>query len=303
MRTKMPNRLVAIVGATAAGKSELALDIAERIGAEIVSADAYQLYRGMDIGTAKLLPDERRGIPHHQIDVLDVTDEASVAVYQTKARRDIEAITDRGRPVVVVGGSGLYVRALLDEIVFPPTDPALRADLSARAAKEGPGILHAELAELDPVAAATIDRRNTRRIVRALEAIQLTGRPFSATMPQGKYHTPTIQIGVGWDREVLFERIAARVARMWTAGLVDEVRGLVSAGLTADSTAGRAVGYVEVLQMLAGDLTAAETQAAIVQNTRKLVRRQLQWFAKDPRVHWLDGSAPDLGDQAMSVLR
>ncbi len=294
--------IIAIVGATAAGKSDLALDVAERLGAEIVSADAYQLYRGMDVGTAKVPLGERRGIRHHQLDVLDITEDASVAEYQADARRDIAGIRARGRPVVVVGGSGLYVRALLDEIEFPPTDPVLRAELQARAESGGPGLLHAELAHLDPAAAATIDRRNTRRIVRALEVIRLTGRPFSATLPPGRYHEPAIQLGVGWDRAVLFDRIEARVARMWAAGLVEEVRGLAAAGLSAASTAGRAVGYAEVLALLSGLTYEATAREAVITNTRKLVRRQLQWFERDQRVHWLDGSAPDLAEQAMATL-
>lgn len=280
--------IIAVVGPTASGKSDLALDIAKAIGAEIVSADAFQLYRGMDIGTAKVLPHQRRGIPHHQLDVLDITEEARVAVYQARARQDIADIQARGKPVVVVGGSGLYVRALLDTIEFPGTDPQVRAAWQQRLEQEGSGVLHAELARLDPTSADLIDPRNTRRLIRALETITITGRPYSATLPVPAYVQPTMQVGIEWPRDELFSRIEARTEAMLAHGLFDEVDGLVEHGLTRASTAGRAVGYAEVLDHRSGLIPRDEVGPLIARNTRRLVRRQLQWFARDKRVQWLE---------------
>jgi tRNA dimethylallyltransferase len=290
---------VAVVGPTATGKSELGLALAEALGGEVVNADAMQLYRGMDVGTAKLAVAERRGVVHHQLDVLDVGEEASVAAYQRHARADLEAIEARGRTGVVVGGSGLYVRALLDRMELAPTDAALRARLEVRAAEHGPGLLHDELARLDPVAAEAIARTNTRRIVRALEVIELTGRPLRAALPEQEYVVPTVQVGLDCARAVLDARIESRVDRMWSAGLVAEVGGLAD---RMGRTAERAVGYAQVLAMLRGETDEATAREATVVATRRLARRQMTWFGRDPRVHWLDATDPDLVARAIDAV-
>ena len=292
--------VIAVVGPTATGKSDLGLALAERLGGEIVNADAMQLYRGMDIGTAKLPLTERRGIPHHQLDVLDVDQDASVADYQRGARADLVAIDARGARAVAVGGSGLYVRALLDHMDFPGTDPEARARLEERVEVEGSRALHAELERLDPVAAAGIGPRNARRIVRALEVIALTGRPYSASLPQHVYEVPALQIGLDCDRAVLDARIEARVEHMWEAGLVDEVRALAARGI--GRTASRAVGYAEVLALLRGEIIASEARAAVAAGTRRLARKQMGWFGRDPRVHWLDARDPSLVDRALELV-
>src|SRR5690606_23283913 len=259
--------VVAVVGATATGKSDLGVALAETLGGEVVNADASQLYRGMDVGTAKPTPAQRRGIPHHQLDVLEVTEEASVAAYQRHARADLAAVRARGRVPVVVGGSGLYVRALLDDLRIPPTDPAVRAALERRLAEEGVEALYAELAARDPEAAERIERRNGRRIVRALEVIGLTGRPFGASMPERRFVLPTVRLGLRADREVLDRRVAERVDRMWRDGLVEEVRALERAGLRRGRTASRALGYAQVLDLLDGRLTEDEAREATVTAT------------------------------------
>lgn len=309
--------IVAVVGPTATGKSDLALDLAQAlsdgpgarpVAAEIVNADAFQLYRGMDIGTAKVPFAERRGIAHHQVDVLDPDEDASVARYQAAARADLDAIAERGARAVVVGGSGLYVRALLDHMDFPGTDPATRARLEDRAASEGGRALHAELARLDPAAAQSIGPANTRRIVRALEVVEITGRPYTANLPRQEYVRPAVQIGLDCDRETLDARVAGRVDRMWEAGLVDEVRRLASpaqggTGPGLGATAARAVGYAEVLRWFAGHATEAEAREAVVANTRRLARKQMGWFGRDPRVQWLDAGSPTLLEEALGVVR
>jgi tRNA dimethylallyltransferase len=295
--------VIAIVGATATGKSDLAVDLAVTLGGEVVKSDAMQLYRDMDIGTAKLTPAERRGVPHHQLDVLDVRDEASVAAYQRHARADVAAIVARGGRPVLVGGSGLYVRAVLDRLEIPPTDPQVRADLEAELEVVGPAALHARLAARDPAAAAAILPGNGRRVVRALEVIALTGRPFSATLPDGAYVRPTVQIGLVADREELDRRIALRVERMWVDGLVDEVGGLLAAGLAEGRTASRALGYAQVIALLAGSCTDAEARADTVRATRRFARRQESWFRRDARIVWLPSGAPDLVDRALDVVR
>lgn len=292
--------VVAVVGPTATGKSDLGVHLARRIGGEVLNADALQLYRGMDVGTAKLLPHERGGVPHHQLDVLDVAEEATVAAYQHHARADAAAVRARGRRVVVVGGSGLYVRALLDRMEFQPVDPAVRAALEAEAAERGPGALHDELARVDPVAAARVDRANVRRVVRALEVVRITGRPYSASLPEHVHELPTVTIGLDCDRTVLDERVELRVQRMWSAGLVDEVRALAP---RMGRTAARAVGYAEVLGMLRGDRDEATARADVVRGTRRLARRQMSWFGRDPRVHWLDATSPTLAEDAAALVR
>ncbi len=301
--------LLAIVGPTASGKSDLALDLAQRLDGEIVGADAFQLYRGMDIGTAKVPSHERRGIPHHQLDVLDIEQDASVAAYQRHARADLAAIAGRGRQPLLVGGSGLYVRAALDELDIPPTDPRVRARWESRLADQGLDALRAELTRLDPAAAAAIEPRNARRIVRALEVVELTGRPFSATLPTGRYAVPTVVIGLRVPRPDIDARIEARTRRMWHDGLLEEVAGLADLGLASTRTASRAVGYAQALDQLAGTLTQAEAIAATTAATRRLVRRQESWLRADQRIHWLDvdaaasASAETLADRALDVVR
>ncbi|CAN5367589.1 tRNA (adenosine(37)-N6)-dimethylallyltransferase MiaA [soil metagenome] len=294
--------IVAIVGPTATGKSDLALALAERLDGEIVNADASQLYLGMDIGTAKVPPSCRRGIAHHELDVLTVADEASVAAYQRHARADVAAIRRRGARPIVVGGSGLYVRALLDALDIPPTDASVRSRLEAAVADEGVEVLHARLVALDPIAAAAIDPRNGRRLVRALEVIELTGRPFSATLPRREYVEPTIAVGLSADRDVLDQRIERRVRHMWAGGLVEEVRSLAAAGLRQAKTASRAVGYRQTLAHLDGELSAEDAQTETMAATRKLARRQMSWFGADPRVVWLPHDADDLVEQALSAI-
>lgn len=290
---------VAIVGATASGKTGLSLDLAERLGGEIVNTDAMQLYRGMDIGTAKLTAEEMRGVPHHLLDVWEVTQTASVAEYQRLSARAIEEVHRRGRLPILVGGSGLYVRAALDEMDFPGTDPSVRARLERELAEVGSGALHRRLRERDPQAAAAILPSNGRRIVRALEVIEISGRPFTATLPEHRYRHDTVQIGLTVPRPELDERIALRVERMWRAGLVAEVRALERAGLREGRTAGRALGYAQVLRFLAGEWTEEQAKQETIRATRRFARRQESWFRRDPRVHWLPYNAPDLLEQAL----
>ncbi|WP_449385363.1 tRNA (adenosine(37)-N6)-dimethylallyltransferase MiaA [Cellulomonas soli] len=292
--------VVALVGPTATGKSDLALALAHALGGEVVNTDAMQLYRGMDIGTAKLALAEREGVPHHLLDVLEPSQDATVADYQGRARAALLDIESRGARAIAVGGSGLYVRALLDHMEFPGTDPQVRERLEERVAREGARALHAELDRLDPVAAAGIGPRNARRIVRALEVITLTGRPYSAALPQHVYEVPAVQIGLDCDRTFLDARIEARVARMWDRGLVEEVETLSAAGL--GRTAARAVGYAQVLAALRGELTPDEARAATAAGTRRLARKQMGWFGRDPRVHWLDARDPDLTSRALDLV-
>jgi len=298
-----PRPVVAVVGATATGKSDLAVELALALGGEVVNADASQLYRGMDVGTAKLSVAERRGVPHHQLDVLDVTAEASVAAYQRHARADLAAVAGRGAVPVLAGGSGLYVRAVLDRLELPPTDPAVRAAWEDLLAVEGPDALHARLAALDPAAAGAILPGNARRVVRALEVIELTGRAFSATLPVAEYAVPAVQLGLAADRDVLDRRIDARVERMWAAGLVEEVRALADRGLRDGRTASRALGYAQVLALLDGACTDAEAREGTARATRRLARRQESWFRRDPRIVWLPSGAADLLPRALAAVR
>lgn len=261
-----------------------------------------QLYRGMDIGTAKLTGPERSGVPHHLLDVWDVTGTASVAEYQRLARRTIDGLLESGRTPVLVGGSGLYVRAALDALDFPGTEPALRARLEEELGASGAPALHARLAAVDPVAAAAILPTNGRRIVRALEVVTLTGRPFAASLPEHRYaYDHVVQIGLDLPRPVLDERIAQRVDRMWERGLVDEVRALEARGLRAGRTASRALGYQQVLRMLAGEWSEDEARRETVRATRRFARRQDAWFRRDPRVRWLDVTRPDLAEAAAAL--
>ncbi|MEO6412065.1 MAG: tRNA (adenosine(37)-N6)-dimethylallyltransferase MiaA [Pedococcus sp.] len=295
--------IVGVVGPTATGKSDLALDVAEAVGGEVVSADASQLYRGMDIGTAKVPVTERRGIPHHQLDVLDVTQEASVAAYQLASRADFAAIQGRGHHPVLAGGSGLYVRAALDVLEIPPTDPDVRARLEAEATAAGTPATFARLEQLDPDAARAMEPGNVRRIVRALEVIELTGRPFSATMPTRTFVQPAVMIGLRMPRARLDERIAARVRQMWEQGLVAEVRHLESIGLRDGRTASRALGYAQALAEIDGTLSTAQAQEQTTALTRRFARRQESWFNPDPRITWLDALATDVSEQAVALVR
>ncbi len=293
--------VVAVVGPTAAGKSELSLSLAHRLDGEVVKADSMQLYRGMDIGTAKLSRAEQAGVPHHLLDIWPVTQTASVSQYQALARRTIDDIRARGRTPIVVGGSGLYVRAAIDKLQFPGTDPKLRASLEDELARVGSAVLHARLATVDPAAAAAILPGNGRRIVRALEVIELTGRPFSATLPDYEAVYPVVQLGVDVPRLLLDRRVADRVDRMWRRGLVAEVRRLEAVGLRAGKTASRALGYAQVLRFLAGDWSQQEAEAQTVLATRRFVRRQESWFRRDPRIVWLPADA-DIAGKALAVL-
>ena len=284
---------IAVVGATATGKSDLALDLAERLGAEIVNADAMQLYRGMDIGTAKLPLDERRGIAHHQLDVLDVTQEATVAAYQLAARADVAAIAARGHRAVLVGGSGLYVRAALDRLEIPPTDPAVRSRIEAEAERIGGVELHRRLRASDPEAADQILPGNVRRVVRALEVIEITGRPFSASMPRREFLTPAVILGLRVERALLDERIDQRVERMWEAGLLHETEALLQRGLREGVTASRAIGYSQAIAVVDGILGEEQARTDTAQATRRYARRQESWFRPDPRIVWIDATDAD----------
>ena len=285
-------RVIAVVGPTATGKSDLGVALAKELGGEVVNADSMQLYRGMDIGTAKLTPDERQGVPHHLLDVWEPSRTASVADYQERAR----ALLD-GPPKVFVGGSGLYLRAALDVLEFPGTDPALRAELEAELAEAGPAALHRRLTELDPEAATRMEPSNGRRIVRALEVVLLTGS-MPGAMTDYTSFVPTTYLGL--DREDLAERVGTRVDRMWEQGLVDEVAGLGPLG----ETARRALGYAQATQQLAGELTEEQAREQTKAATRRFVRRQRSWFRRDPRITWLDTAptAADLLTQSMIIL-
>ncbi|MFE1174517.1 tRNA (adenosine(37)-N6)-dimethylallyltransferase MiaA [Streptomyces sp. NPDC058773] len=306
MNTAVPApRVIAVVGPTAAGKSDLGVALAQHVGGEVINADSMQLYRGMDIGTAKLTPDEQQGVPHRLLDIWDVTCAASVAEYQRLARAEIDRLLAEGRTPVLVGGSGLYVRGAIDALDFPGTDPEVRARLEAELAASGSGALHARLAVADPEAGRAILPSNGRRIVRALEVIEITGRPFTANLPGHEAVYDTLQIGVDVARPELDERIARRVDRMWEAGLVDEVRRLEGEGLREGRTASRALGYQQVLAQLAGECTEQEARDETVRATKRFARRQDSWFRRDPRVHWLSGAAEHRGElpgQALALL-
>jgi tRNA dimethylallyltransferase len=295
MDARHMTRLVAVVGPTATGKSDLGVALAAALDGEVVNADAMQLYRGMDVGTAKLTPRERAGVPHHLLDVLEVTDTAAVAAYQRQARDVVERLIAAGRTPVLVGGSGLYVQAVVDDLEFPGTDPALRAELEAELAERGPAALHARLAAVDPAAAEAVLPSNGRRIVRALEVVTLTGRPFRARLPTaGAPRYDAVLLGIDRATADLDLRVARRVARMFAAGLVEETRGLLARGLREGRTASRALGYQQVVAALDGDGNLSAAAAETVVATRRFVRRQRSWFRRDRRIHWLDAAGPDL---------
>ena len=298
------SRVVAVVGPTATGKSDLAVALAQQLDGEIVNADSMQLYDGMDIGTAKLPPDRRGGIPHHLLDVWPISKSAAVAEYQQLARAAIGEIHARGRVPILVGGSGLYLRGALDRLEFPGESPQIRARLHAELHVAGPAALHRRLAAADPAAAAAILPSNGRRIVRALEVIELTGRPFTATMPDFESIYDTVQVGL--DRADLDERVALRVHAMMSAGLLDEVRALLPRGLRTSPTAGKALGYAQLLGCLDrdGELTGdlGEAVEATIRATRRFVRRQRSWFGRDPRIRWFDAAAGGLVADVANTL-
>lgn len=291
------SRVIAVVGPTATGKSALGIAIAKAVGGEVINADSMQLYRGMDIGTAKLAEAERDGVPHHLLDIWDVTQTASVAEYQERGRACIDALHDRGLTPVLVGGSGLYLRAVLDRIEFPGTDPALRAQLEAQVERIGSAAMHARLAASDPAAASAIAPENARKIVRALEVIAVTGRPFTAALPA--YDDPiydTVQIGLDLPTASLDRRIAKRVDHMIELGFEAEVRALDAVGLRQGVTASRALGYAQLLAVIDGRLTLDQARAETAQGTRRFVRRQRSWFRRDPRIRWFKPSVGLVSD-------
>jgi len=295
--------VIAVVGPTAAGKSDLAVALAAGLSGEVINVDSMQLYRGMDIGTAKLTTAERAGVPHHLLDLWPVTYSVTVAEFQKLARACVADLHNRGIVPVLVGGSGLYVRGVLDDLDFPGTDPALRARLEAELADSGPVPLYARLRAADPEAAERIQPSNGRRIVRALEVIEFTGRPFTATLPSYRYIYPdAVQLGLDVPRPDLDERIAVRVERMWARGLVDEVRRLVEVGLRAGRTASRALGYAQVLRYLSGECTEDQAKRETIKATRRFARRQDSWFRRDPRVRWLPYDLTDLVPAALELV-
>jgi len=296
--------VVAVVGPTASGKSDLAVELALTLGGEVVNGDSMQLYRGMDIGTAKLSLEQRRGVPHHLLDVLDPGEPATVAEFQGWARESISDCRSRAVPPIFTGGSALYLRAVLDEFDFPGTDPDVRRQLEADLTSVGTEVMHERLRLRDPAAAGVILPTNGRRIVRALEVGQITGHPYRATLPAHEYaFDDVVQVGLDVPRDVLDRRIAHRVDRMWEAGLVEEVRGLERGGLRAGRTASRALGYAQVLRFLAGECTEHDARTGTVAGTRKFARRQDTWFRRDPRIVWLRHDSPNLLSEARDVVR
>jgi tRNA dimethylallyltransferase len=290
------SRVIVICGATATGKSDIAIEVAQELGAEIINADSMQLYRGMDIGTAKLNVEERKGIPHHLLDVLDVSQDSTVAWYQEQARAAITEIHSRGKDAVIVGGTGLYIKAILDDLNFPDTDPDVRAKLEAELAEFGAAALFTRLEELDPAAALAIDRANTRRVIRALEVIEITGMPFTANLPRedSSRYPDALQFGLVMDREHLRERIDQRVDRMWDAGFVDEVDRLITQGIGNGSTAQRALGYAQIIAMRSGTMTEEEAKEDTKRASRQYARRQETWFSRDARIQWVAQHQPRL---------
>jgi tRNA dimethylallyltransferase len=281
--------LIVICGATATGKSDLAVALAEELRGHVINADSMQLYKGMDIGTAKLTIQERRGIPHHLIDVLPVNQEASVAQYQIDARSIIDQLLEENIPAIVVGGTGLYIKAILDDLNFPDTDPEVREKIARQAEELGVDVMHERLAKLDPAAAAAIPKENVRRVVRALEIIELTGRPYTANLPRvGSTKYPQAQqFGLVMERETLHERIDLRVERMWERGLVREVRDLMGDGLLEARTAQAALGYAQIIKFAQGELTEDEAKEETKRATRQYARRQETWFSRDERITWV----------------
>jgi tRNA dimethylallyltransferase len=290
------SKVIVICGATATGKSDIALDVAEHIGAEIINADSMQLYRGMDIGTAKLKVAERRNIAHHMLDVLDVTEDSTVAWYQERARSAIAEIHGRGLHAIIVGGTGLYIKAILDDLIFPDTDPQVRANLEKLGEEFGAHYLFERLQELDPAAALAIDRANIRRIIRALEVIEITGKPFTANLPRedSSRFPNALQFGLVMDREHLRDRIDLRVDHMWQEGFVAEVDQLITQGILRGTTAQRALGYAQILAMREGTLSEDEAKEETKRASRQYARRQETWFSRDRRIQWVATHQPRL---------
>ena len=298
------SKLVIISGATATGKSDLAVEIAKEIGAEIISADSMQLYKGMDIGTAKLSMPERAGITHHLLDLVDVKSDVTVSWYQEQARAKIDELQSSGKNVVVVGGTGLYIKAILDDLNFPETDPEVRTKLNQEAEKIGGDAMHQRLAKLDPAASLAIPKENVRRVIRALEVIEITGKPFTAILPRAdstKY-PDAMQFGLAMDRESLDIRIDSRVAKMWEAGFVDEVEELISQGILEGKTAQAAIGYAQIIRMKHGSMTEVEAVEDTARATRQYARRQETWFSRDLRITWLSATS-NLSERKASVLQ
>ena len=285
-------KLIVICGATATGKSDLAVTLAHEIDAEIINADSMQIYKGMDIGTAKITMEERKGVTHHLMDLLDVTQDANVAWYQENARAAISEIHGRGKNVIIVGGTGLYIKAILDELNFPDTDPVVRAALELEFATQGIGPLFERLEKLDPAAALAIDKANSRRVIRALEVIKITGKPFTANLPreESSRYPHAQQFGLVMDRDLLSERISNRVDRMWEQGLVAEVEKLMVVGITKGVTAQRALGYAQVIAQIEGKVTEEEAKEETKRATRQYARRQETWFSRDERITWISPS-------------
>lgn len=282
-------RLIVICGATATGKSDLSVSLAQKIDAEIINADSMQLYKGMDIGTAKMSTEEQQGIPHHMLDLLEVNQDANVAWYQEKARSVISDIHARGKDAIIVGGTGLYIKAILDELNFPDTDPVVRAELEFEFATKGIAPLFERLEKLDPAAALAIDKANSRRVIRALEVIKITGKPFTANLPreESSRYPYAKQFGLVMDRDNLSERISLRVDRMWEKGFVQEVEKLLTAGIMQGTTAQRALGYAQVIAQIEGKVTQEEAQEDTKRATRQYARRQETWFSRDERITWI----------------
>ena len=281
--------MIVICGATATGKSDLAVSLAKEIDGEVINADSMQLYKGMDIGTAKITVEERQGIPHHLMDLLDVTEDANVAWYQENAREKISEIHSRGKSAIIVGGTGLYIKAILDDLNFPDTDPVVRTALELEYATKGIGPLFERLEKLDPAAALAIDRANSRRVIRALEVIEITGQPFTANLPrkESTKYPDALQFGLVMDREILSDVISSRVERMWEAGLVAEVERLIESGITRGTTAQKALGYSQVIAFKEGKISEEEAIDETKRATRQYARRQETWFSRDERINWI----------------
>jgi len=281
--------LIVICGATATGKSDLAVTLAQHLNAEVINADSMQLYRGMDIGTAKITMEERKGIAHHMLDLLDVHQDANVAWYQEKARAVISEIHGKDKDAIIVGGTGLYIKAILDELNFPDTDPVVRAELELEFATKGIAPLFERLEKLDPAAALAIDKANSRRVIRALEVIKITGKPFTANLPreESSRYPFAQQFGLVMDRDTLSERISTRVDRMWEQGLVEEAQGLLQSGIMQGTTAQRALGYAQVIAQIEGKVSQEEAQEETKRATRQYARRQETWFSRDDRITWI----------------
>ena len=297
------SKLIIICGATATGKSDLAVEIAKELGAEIINADSMQLYKGMDIGTAKLTLSERQGIEHHLLDAVDVKTDVTVSWYQDIARAKIDELRGAGKNVVVVGGTGFYIKAILDDLNFPETDPIVREKLNQEAQEIGGDAMHQRLAQLDPAASLAIPKENVRRVVRALEVIEITGKPFTAILPRAdstKY-PDAMQFGLAMDRESLDIRIDSRVKKMWDLGFVDEVESLINQGILEGKTAQAAIGYAQIIRMKHGTMSEAEAIEDTARATRQYARRQETWFSRDLRITWLSATSK-LSERKASVL-